>query len=289
VRVAVLGAGLMGAQIGCEYALAGHDVALHGRDLDAARRRAEAALELAREHELVSVEVVLAARGRLSYVVEPEQAGRDRELLVESLPEELELKARVLRAALSSAREDALVATNTSSLSITALGEAVGVASRTVGTHYWNPPLLMPLVEVVAGEQTSAGCVAAVRELLIGLGKRPVLVRRDVPGFVWNRLQFALVRECVWLVENGVADPEEVDEVVRSGLARRWRQVGPLRSIALGGVETWNRAAENVVASLSTAPVLPDLGRFAVTPGSADAARRDAGLAAELVRERREQ
>jgi 3-hydroxybutyryl-CoA dehydrogenase len=289
VRVAVLGAGLMGAQIGCEYALAGHDVALHGRDLDAARRRAEAALELAREHELVSVEVVLAARGRLSYVVEPEQAGRDRELLVESLPEELELKSRVLRAALSSAREDALVATNTSSLSITALGEAVGVASRTVGTHYWNPPLLMPLVEVVAGEQTSAGCVAAVRELLIGLGKRPVLVRRDVPGFVWNRLQFALVRECVWLVENGVADPEEVDEVVRSGLARRWRQVGPLRSIALGGVETWNRAAENVVASLSTAPALPDLGRFAVTPGSADAARRDAGLAAELVRERREQ
>jgi len=288
MRVAVLGAGLMGAQIGCEYALGGHDVALHARDLESARRRAEAALALVAGHGLAAADAVDGVRARLTYAASPEQAGDDRELLVESLPEELDLKARVLRAALSTAREGALVATNTSSLSITALGEAVGAPERTVGTHYWNPPLLMPLVEVVAGARTSRATVAAVRTLLVGLGKQPVLVRRDVPGFVWNRLQFALVRECVWLVENGVAEPEELDEVVRSGLARRWRHVGPLRSIALGGVETWNRAGANVVPFLSNATSLPDLAGVALAHG-ADAARRDVALAGELARERRQE
>jgi 3-hydroxybutyryl-CoA dehydrogenase len=291
MRVAVLGAGLMGAQIGCEYALGGHDVALHARDLEAARRRAEAGLALVRDHGLATADAVEAASGRLSYSASPESAAAQAELLVESLPEELELKAQVLRAAMSSAPADAVVASNTSSLSITALGEAVGAPERTVGTHYWNPPLLMPLVEVVAGERTSDKTVAALRAVLGDLGKRPVVVRRDVPGFVWNRLQFALVRECVWLVENGVVDAEELDVVVRSGLARRWRRIGPMRSIALGGVDTWNRAGANIVPSLSNKTTLQDLGRVAVTGGSAadDAARRDAELAAELVEERREQ
>jgi 3-hydroxyacyl-CoA dehydrogenase len=288
--VAVLGAGLMGAQIGCEYALGGHDVVLHARDLDAARRRADAGFALARDHELAPAETVDAARARVSYAASPEQAGEDRELLVESLPEELGLKARVFRAALGSARADAIVATNTSSLSITELADMSGAPERTVGAHYWNPPLLMPLVEVIAGARTAPETVATMRGVLTELGKRPVVVRRDVPGFVWNRLQFALVRECVWLVENGVAEAEEVDEVVRSGLARRWRRVGPLRSIALGGVETWNRAAANIVPSLSATTSLPDLGDVAIAGGApaADAARRDAELAAELMRERRE-
>src|SRR5437773_4957597 len=92
-----------------------------------------------------------------------------------------------------------------------------------------------------------------------GLGKQPVLVRRDVPGFVWNRLQFALLRECVWLVDQGVASMEDVDRVVRDGLARRWRRVGPFASIGLGGVDTWNRAGSNLVPEISTADELGDL------------------------------
>jgi 3-hydroxyacyl-CoA dehydrogenase, NAD binding domain len=126
VRVAIVGAGLMGAQIGCEYALGGHDVVI-------------------------------------------------------------ELKSTVLRAVLPAAPE-AVVATNTSSLSIGTLGDAVGRPERTVGTHYLNPPLLMPTVEVIAGERTSADTVAFARDTLATLGKLPVVARRDVPGFVWNRL-----------------------------------------------------------------------------------------------------
>ena len=122
---------------------------------------------------------------------------------------------------------DCILASNTSSLPITDIGAAIGAAERTVGTHYLNPPLLMPTVEVIAGEHTSEETLAFARDTVTALGKLPVIVRRDVPGFVWNRLQFALVRELTWLVENDVASAEDLDTVVREGLARRWRRVGP--------------------------------------------------------------
>jgi 3-hydroxybutyryl-CoA dehydrogenase len=146
----------------------------------------------------------------------------------------------------------------------------------------------MPTVEAIAGERTAPETVSLVQETLVALGKLPVLVRRDVPGFVWNRLQFALVRECAWLVEHGVASPEDVDTVMREGLARRWRRVGPLRAIALGGVDTWNRSARAIVPDLSTARELPDLAEVAITDGdlSTDAATRDGALARELREER---
>jgi len=165
-----------------------------------------------------------------------------------------------------------------------AIGEAIGRPEQTVGTHYLNPPLLMPPVEVIAGERTSREAIEFVRAVLLDLGKLPIAVQRDVPGFVWNRLQFALVRECAWLVESGVATAEEVDTVVREGLARRWRRIGPLRSIALGGIDTWNRSGRNIVPELSNTSELADLSGVAITGGDlvADAAARDAGLAGDL-------
>ena len=147
----------------------------------------------------------------------------------------------------------------------------------------------MPPVEVVAGERTDPTVVATVTATLRALGKQPVLVRRDVPGFVWNRLQFALLRECVWLVDQGVASMEDVDRVVRDGLARRWRRVGPFASIGLGGVDTWNRAGSNLVPEISTADELGDLSRFVAA--DADELKRlgearDSALADELRSER---
>ncbi len=284
MRVLVLGAGLMGAQIGCEYAFGGHEATLVARDLERVRSRVDAALATAEERGLVSRDDAAAARARLSAAVDYDDEGWD--LVVESLPEDLELKARLLQP-LAEGSPGAVLASNASSLSITALGEKAGAPDRTVGTHYWNPPLLMPLVEVVPGG-AAREVVERVVALLRQLGKRPVLVRRDVPGFIWNRLQFALLRECVWLVENGVASPGTVDDVVRQGLARRWRHVGPFQAIALGGVETWNRSAANLVAELSTAPSLPDLSALATSNGDLEevAARRDRALARELLEER---
>ncbi|TML86496.1 MAG: 3-hydroxyacyl-CoA dehydrogenase family protein [Actinobacteria bacterium] len=282
MRVAIVGAGLMGAQIGCEYALGGHDVTLIARDAAAAEQRVEASLQLVEEHALGAT---AQARERLRVTSDP---AVECDVAVESVPEDLELKARLLREVAARSPE-AVLASNTSSIPITALGDAVGAPERVVGTHYLNPPLLMPPVEVVAGERTDPTVVATVTATLRALGKQPVLVRRDVPGFVWNRLQFALLRECVWLVDQGVASMEDVDRVVRDGLARRWRRVGPFASIGLGGVDTWNRAGSNLVPEISTADELGDLSRFVAA--DADELKRlgearDSALADELRSER---
>ena len=158
-----------------------------------------------------------------------------------------------------------------------------------MGAHYWNPPLLMPLVEVIRGEETADDVVETLTATLRGLGKRPVLVDRDVPGFAWNRLQLALLREAVWLVENGVASPAAVDEIVRDGLARRWRYTGPFQTAALGGAATFERVAANLWPVLSDADSLSGLPRWLdespQTTGQLRE-RRDKGLAADLQADR---
>jgi 3-hydroxybutyryl-CoA dehydrogenase len=283
----VLGGGRMGSQIACEYALGGHRVELLSRSPEAATERVERTLELAVELGLFPSGKVAVARGGIA-VDRPDRVGAEHELVVESLPEDLDLKVDALHRA-AAASPGAILASNTSSLSISRLGAAAGAPDRTLGTHYWNPPLLSPLVEVVAGERTDPQVVERVRATLTELGKRPILVARDVPGFVWNRLQLALLRECAWLVENGVAPPDVVDEVVREGLARRWRHVGPFQAVALGGVATWERVGANLLPELSAAVELPSLERFA-RGGEADleaaADRRDRALARELLEER---
>ncbi len=284
-RVAVVGVGLMGSQIGCEYALGGCEVRWIAREQARAELRVEQALGLALHHRLADEEAIAAARTRMRYA---EEGAGEPTLIVESLPEALELKAAVLRE-LGARHPGATLASNTSSISITALGAAAGVSERIVGTHYWNPPLLMPLVEVVAGEHTPAESRERAAQLLRAIGKRPVVLEREVPGLLWNRLQLAVLRECQWLVSEGVASPQTIDEVVRDGLARRWRLTGPFETVGLGGVQTFDAIAENLF------PVLSDAGSGSGFAGlvPTDAAlldalreRRDSALAGELLSER---
>jgi 3-hydroxybutyryl-CoA dehydrogenase len=287
VNVLIVGAGLMGAQIGCEYALGGHEVALLARNTEAARSRFEQGLQTMGAHGLASDDELRAARSRTRVSSDLHEVAAC-DLAVESLPEDLELKAALLHP-VADASPAAVLATNTSSLSVSDLGEQVGAPDRTVGTHYWNPPLLMPLVEVVAGSQTDPEVIERIADTLRELGKRPVLVQ-DVPGFVWNRLQMAVLREAVALVEAGVASPAIVDEILTHGLGRRWRHIGFFEAIALGGVETWQKTAANLLPQISAATRIPEL-RGWVTNGDGDlaaaAARRDEGLANELLEERR--
>jgi 3-hydroxybutyryl-CoA dehydrogenase len=295
-HIAVLGAGLMGAQIGCEYALGGCRVSFVVRERARAERRAERALALAREHELADQPTLERARELIDYeraasaADEQTQAsfGRSPELIVESLPEDLSLKADVL-GDFAARYPRATVASNTSSISITALGEAAGVGERIVGTHYWNPPLLMPLVETIAGEHTPRERLVDVLGLLRAIGKRPVVLEREVSGLLWNRLQLAVLRECEWLVEHGVATPAAIDEVMRDGLARRWRLTGPFETVGLGGAQTFDAIAANLYPMLSNATA----GRGFDAHVPRDPAvlaklrqRRDAALAAELRGER---
>lgn len=287
--VAVAGAGLMGSQIGCEYALAGHDVVWLVREPRAAQQRVEQALAAAVERGLTDEAGGRAARGRMRFAADGLAAGEPLALIVESLPEQLELKAAVM-GALASEHPGALLATNTSSISISALAQACGAPARMVGTHYWNPPLLMPLVEVVAARETPVSVRDHVAELLRGIGKRPVILEHEVPGLLWNRLQLAVLRECLWLVEEGVASPETIDEVMRDGLARRWRLTGPFQTVGLGGAGTFDAIAENLFPVLSNAAAAGSGFAPHVPRGEQRLAglreRRDLELARELERER---
>lgn len=280
----------MGAQIGLEYALGGHTVEVVTRSPQKSRDRARDAVEMLTREGLVDGEVLGDLSTRISYRPDPPTDGGPA-LVVESLPEDLDLKVAVLRE-LGAPETGAIIASNTSSLSVTALGAALGAPERTVGTHYWNPPLLMPLVELVSGDATAESTVRAVEGLLLGLGKSPVRVDRDVPGFVWNRLQLALLREAVWLADNHVADPATIDEIVRRGLARRWTLTGPFETARLGGVEVFQRIAENLLPILSDARSTPTLSRWVEELGPADPSllveARDRGLATYLRAERKD-
>jgi 3-hydroxybutyryl-CoA dehydrogenase len=285
MEVVVVGAGLMGSQIAAEYALGGHRVHCLARRPEATRTRVDEALATALRLGLRDEQETRSAADRLSIDGALDALERC-DLVVESVPEDLSLKGEVL-APIAARFPDAVIASNTSSLSIGAIGDACGAGERTVGTHYWNPPLLMPLVEVIAGRESRAEAVELARAAVASCGKRPVLVQRDVPGFIWNRLQHALLREALWIVDNGVATPEAVDEVVRFGNARRWEHVGPFAAAALGGIGTWQRVAGELFPELSNAREAGDLERALWADESelaAIAAARDAELARDLRR-----
>jgi 3-hydroxybutyryl-CoA dehydrogenase len=281
--VVVVGAGLMGSQIAAEYALAGDHVHCLARSPAAAAERVDAALGMAVRLGLRDAATSRAAAERITTGSALDDVASC-ELVVESVPEDLALKGEVL-SPIAARFPAAVIVSNTSSLSIGDIGEACGAPERTAGTHYWNPPLLMPLVEVIAGPRTRPETVEVARAAVVRCGKRAVLVQRDVPGFIWNRLQHALLREALWIIDNGVATPEAVDEVVRFGNARRWEYVGPFAAAALGGISTWQRVAAELFPVLSNVNEAGDLER-AVWADDAQlaeiAAARDAGLASDL-------
>lgn len=272
----------MGAQIGAEYALAGHDVVLVTRSAATgatALQRAHAAIRALAAQGLVSDERGAGAGSRLAVAHDVAAACAGRDLVIESVAEDIGTKADVLDAAARAAPE-ATLCSNTSSIPIARLGEAARAADRLVGTHYANPAILMPLVEVIPGARTQRRRVDEVVRILEGMGKTPIVVP-DVPGFLWNRLQFALLREAVRLVAEHGVDPAAVDVAVRRTLGRRWSLIGPFETMALGGRETFVKIAQLLFAELDR-PVDPELLARVDLPHAGSlralAAERDARL-----------
>ncbi len=280
-RVVLVGAGLMGAQIGAEYALGGHQVTLVTRSAASAERaleRANSALRLLAEAGLTDQQHIDQAVQGLRTSTDAAEVCRGATIVVESLPENFDSKVATLRTVVRSA-PDAIIASNTSSLSITELGAATEASDRFVGTHYWNPPSLMPLVEVVRGSRTAPRVTERTVAILTSLGKEPVLVA-DVPGFVWNRLQLALLREAVSIVSQGITDAETVDLILRRGLGRRWSVIGPFETMALGGPRTFAAVARLLFPHLAC-DVDPELLLRVKLPDASSEAvqRRDRALA----------
>jgi 3-hydroxybutyryl-CoA dehydrogenase len=284
--VLVIGCGLMGSQLAVDYAAAGHSVSVAGRDLDAANDRLAQAVEVLRRHRDPAPDALASAEGLVGAAAGLDSLALEQiDIAVECVAEDLAAKAAVLKP-VAAASPAAILATNTSSLRVTDLGEAVGAPTRVIGTHYWNPPLLMPAVEVIRGEDTAPAVQASVTALLRAMGKVPIDVRGDVPGFVWNRLQAALLREALWLVDNDVATAAAIDDAVRYGLAPRATYTGVFGTVELGGPEVWNALMANVVPALSNVTEIGDVGPRldGAEPGELELlkSRRDQGLAARL-------
>ena len=215
---------MMGPGIAGTLALGGVRATIVSRTDQGAQKGLEAArrqLHLLEENGLAEPAQAARARESVGATSEFDATIARVDLVIESAPENMEFKQNLFAHMDSIARPEAVLASNTSGLSITAIASRCRRPERVLTTHYWNPPHLMPLVEIVKGEKTSAEAVSDIRELLAFCGKVPVIVKKDRPGQLGNRLQMALVREAVNIVAEGLADVEDVDLAAKSGRGLR--------------------------------------------------------------------
>jgi 3-hydroxybutyryl-CoA dehydrogenase len=250
-RIAVIGAGLMGHGIAQVFALAGHDVTIYdavAASLDSAKARIVTNLKDLGDDT--------GAVERVTPQADLRAAVRAADYVVEAVLEDLPLKQKLFGEIEPHVRPDTIFASNTSVIPITRIMGGLKHRERALGTHWWNPPYLVPLVEVIGTEWTTAAAIDWTIRLHAEAGKTPVHVKKDVPGFVGNRLQHALWRECIALVQNGICDAETVDTVIKASFGRRLAVLGPLENADLVGTDL-TLAIHNTV--------LPDIDR---TPGA---------------------
>jgi 3-hydroxybutyryl-CoA dehydrogenase len=189
------------------------------------------------------------------------------DLVIESIPENMDVKQKLFARLDAAADKSAILASNTSGLSITAIASRCRRPERVLTTHFWNPPHLMPLVEIVQGEKTSPAVVESIRGLLADCGKVPVVVKRDRPGQLGNRLQMALVREAAYIVEEGIADVEDVDLVVKNGFGLRMPVYGVFEHQDAVGLDMGLSIVDYVAQDLYNLPKAPNFYRAKVAHG----------------------
>jgi 3-hydroxybutyryl-CoA dehydrogenase len=258
LEIAVVGAGLMGTGIAQVFAAEGAGVRLHDPVREAL---ASAPARIDQIQQALGREDSVTDRIELCAELPPAVAGAD--WVFEAVPEDLELKRDLFSRLDELAPDHVILATNTSVMRVTAVAAQALRPDRIVGTHWWNPPYLVPLVEVVGGERTAPGTVQRALELLERAGKTPIHVRRDVPGFVGNRLQHALWRQAFALVDAGVCSPADVDTVIRASFGPRLAVLGPMENADLIGLDLTKQIHDYVLPTLdppsSTSPTLANL------------------------------
>ena len=247
--ISVLGAGLMGHGIAQVFALAGHEVAIYdpvAASLDLVKTRIVANLRDLGDEE--------TAVERVRPCTDLAEAVRDADFVVEAAPENLEIKRKLFAETEGYVRQDTILASNTSVIPITAIMQDLRERSRALGTHWWNPPYLVPLVEVISTQWTEPSAIDFTMRLHAVAGKKPAHVKKDVAGFIGNRLQHALWREAVALVEQGICDAETVDTVIKAAFGRRLAVLGPLENADLVGTDLTLAIHETVLPAIDSRP-----------------------------------
>ncbi|MEP3275556.1 MAG: 3-hydroxyacyl-CoA dehydrogenase family protein [Stappiaceae bacterium] len=288
-NIAVLGAGLMGHGIALTFAKAGHQVRVYDAfpaGLDALPGRVRDSLKALGIEDTQAEEAI----ARISQQPELPDCVRDADYVFEAAPEKPELKRALFVEVEQHAPEKAVFASNTSVIPITSIMSELKSRERALGTHWWNPPHMIPLVEVIRTEWTADAAMVDMVDLLGSVGKTPVRVEKDVAGFIGNRLQHAMWREAISLVEQGVCSAADIDTVVNASFGRRLSVLGPMANADLVGTDLTLDIHDNVLAELDNRPApspylrdLVEAGKLGMksgegfqnwTPEDADAVRQ---------------
>jgi len=267
--VGVMGIGTMGAGIAQAFAESGYHVICYDRS----RSEIERGMKLIHSNQdtlikngVLTKEHADSALKKLRTTLKLEDL-TDVDFVCEAVVEDIDVKKEIFSRLADICRPDVVFATNTSGLSITEMATAVSNPERFAGMHWWNPPHIMPLVEVTKGAESSEETCAIVMDLCRKLGKKPVLVKKDIPGFIGNRLQMALLREVMNILDMGAATPEDVDTVVKYGPGARWSLYGPCEIADLGGLDVFNLIFGYLFKDLSNAQDSPDMLKDKVSTG----------------------
>jgi len=267
--VGVVGTGLMGVGIATQSALHGHRTIVNDVDparLDSVVPKAQAVLDELIDAGRIDQQAKDAALTRIetSATLDPMA---DANIVIEAIPEVLDLKHRLYASLNDVLRADAILASNTSGFPPDQLTAPLRAPERFLIAHFWNPPHMIPLVEVVPGSATAPDVTARTETLMREIGMEPVVLAKAIPGFVGNRLQFAVLREALNIVRSGAASPEVVDRVMKASLGRRWSIVGPLESADMGGLDTFVDIASHLMPELAKDEGVIDLLREQVDAG----------------------
>jgi 3-hydroxybutyryl-CoA dehydrogenase len=262
-KVCIIGTGTMGSSIALNFAWEGWEVELYARSeesLEKGFRLIRQDLGILAENAFVETDEVSLLLGRVRGLTEIEAASKEVPLLIECVSEDLKTKHEVFKRLEDHFSKGTVFATNTSSLMPTKIAKALVKRDRFLAAHFWNPAHLLPLVEIMPGEETSEETVGFTKDVMERIGKEPVVLYRETPGYIGNRLQYAMLREALHLVDSGVASKEDVDRAVKFGFGRRLAVTGPIETADLGGTHVFAAISEMLLPELSnTTEISPTL------------------------------
>jgi len=254
-KVAVIGAGLMGHGIAQEFAQGGYEVGLNDVSDEALEK---AIVQIRDNYTMLEREGLLRqgegkkAIGLVQTSVDIGVAVDGANLVIEAVVEDLTLKLDIFEKLDTWCEPQTILATNSSSYMPSKVAAATERPEKVVGMHYFNPPFLMPLVEIIKSDQTSDQTAQLAYDLMVKIGKSPVMVQKEIPGFIGNRIQAAVWREILWLVEEGIATPQDIDTVVKTGLGRRLSVAGPFELTDLTSLAMKQAIMEELLPSLAS-------------------------------------
>lgn len=254
-NITIIGSGTMGHSIALSTAWAGYKTqvySLNNSDLDLAKKEIENKLDDLYSNELITEKQLREIKKNIIFSTNLEKTVEYATFVIEAIPEDLEIKKELYTRLNGLLDEDIILASNTSGFTLNQLSQFYNFPENFIITHFWNPAHLIPLVEIVKNDVTRQSVVNRTTNLIETIGKKPILIQKEIPGFIGNRLQYALFREAQSLLDKGVASKEDIDAAVTYSVGRRYPIIGPLMTADLGGLDTFSSISNYLFEDLNT-------------------------------------